>query len=175
MAILDIMDPRIRPAVASDADGLAAVYNHFVLRSLATFEEVAVPAAEMASRVASVQSAGLPWLVMTESEQVIGYAYAGPWKSRIGYRFTVEISVYLAPDQGGRGLGTALYRALFAELEQTDTRVVIGGIALPNDASVALHEKMGMRKVAHFERVGTKDGQWLDVGYWQRRLDEHSV
>lgn len=164
-------EPRIRSAVAGDAEGLAAVYNHFVLHSLATFEEVAVSADEMVSRVASVQAAGLPWLVLTESERIIGYAYAGPWKSRVGYRFTVEISVYLAPDQGGRGLGTALYSALFAELKKTSTRVVIGGIALPNDASVALHEKMGMRKVAHFEKVGIKERRWLDVGYWQRHLE----
>jgi len=146
------------------------VYNHFVLHSLATFEQVAVPVEEMARRVTAVQDRGLPWLVRTESGRIAGYAYAAPWKPRVGYRFTVEISVYLSPGHGGRGLGTELYQALFAALEQTETRVVIGGIALPNEASVALHEKMGMKKVAHFERVGIKQGHWLDVGYWQRHL-----
>ena len=82
----------------------------------------------------------------------------------------MESTVYLSPDQAGKGVGTALYDALFTRLESWGAHAVMGGISLPNEASVALHEKLGMRKVAHFEAVGFKFGRWIDVGYWQRLL-----
>jgi L-amino acid N-acyltransferase YncA len=101
----------------------------------------------------------------------VGYASASPWKSRSGYRFSAEITVYVEPGQEGRGIGSALYGALFPMLQARGVHAVIGGIALPNDASVALHEKFGMRKVAHFQETGYKHGRWIDVGYWERILD----
>lgn len=163
----------LRAATSADAAGVVSVYNHFVLRSLATFEESELSAIEMATRIADVQASGLPWLVaIDDPNTVVGYAYASPWQSRVGYRFTVEVSVYVAPDQTNRGLGSSLYVRLFETLKnETDVEVVIGGIALPNAASVALHERMGMRQVAQFERVGVKQGQWLDVGYWQCHIE----
>ncbi|HEV7431928.1 MAG TPA: GNAT family N-acetyltransferase, partial [Steroidobacteraceae bacterium] len=93
--------------------------------------------------------------------------YASRWKGRCAYRYSVESTVYLEPLAVGQGLGTALYSALFARLQELGCHVVIGGIALPNAASVALHEKFGMRQVAHFAQVGNKFGRWVDVGYWQ--------
>ena len=122
---------------------------------------------ELQSRIQDLQDAGLPWLVAEDSEGITGYAYAGPWNSRCAYRHSVEVSVYLRVDATGSGIGTALYRALFDRLEAAGTHVVIAGIALPNEASVALHERFGMRQVAHFEEVGFKFGSWIDVGYWQ--------
>ena len=100
-----------------------------------------------------------------------GYAYAAPWRARAAYRHSVETSIYLAPGAGGRGLGARLYRALFAALP-SHVHAAIGGVSLPNPASVALHERLGFRKVAHFREVGRKFGRWIDVGYWQRLLPD---
>ena len=156
----------IRSATTSDAAGIAKIYNHYVLRSTITFEEQAVSVTEMQQRIDEVL-AGLPWLVWEESEVVHGFAYASKWKGRCAYRYSVESTVYLSEDSTGRGIGSGLYKTLFAELRQHKLHTVIGGIALPNDASVALHEKLGFEKIAHFREVGWKFGRWIDVGYWQ--------
>ena len=153
-----------------DAAALVAIYNHFVQHTVVTFEEVPVRVDEFAQRMEAVASASLPYLVAERDGAIAGYAYASRWKERSGYRFAVESTVYLAPVCAGQGIGTALYDALFARLSAWGAHAVLGGIALPNDASVALHEKFGMRKVAHFDAVGYKFGQWIDVGYWQRVL-----
>jgi L-amino acid N-acyltransferase YncA len=158
----------IRDATREDAPAIVAIYNHFVQHTIVTFEEESLASDEIVRRMESVWSGELPWLVAEVAGRVVGYAYATRWKERIGYRFSVETSVYLAADAGGRGIGSALYRALFPILEARGIHAAIGGIALPNDASIALHEKMGMHKVAHFEQTGRKFGRWIDVGYWQR-------
>lgn len=160
----------IRAAAPSDADAVAAIYNHYITKTLVTFEEEPVAAAEISRRMEDVRSESLPWLVAEEGGRVLGYAYATQWRPRVGYRFSAEITVYLGPEHGGRGIGSELYGQLFPMLQARGIRVVIGGIALPNEASVALHEKFGLRKVAHFEAVGVKFDQWIDVGYWQRSL-----
>jgi L-amino acid N-acyltransferase YncA len=118
----------------------------------------------------AVAQANLPWLVLASEREVVGYAYATKWRERSAYRFSAESTVYLRPDCGGRGHGTRLYDALLTALASRGVHAVMGGIVLPNAASVALHEKVGMRQVAHFREVGFKFGRWLDVGYWQRVL-----
>ena len=158
---------RVRVAEPADAAALAAIYNHYVRETVVTFEEEPVAPAEMARRVESVRATGLPWLVAEDDGRVVGYAYATAWRPRSGYRFSVEVTVYVAPDLGGRGIGSRLYGELFPRLAEGGIHAVNGGIALPNAASVALHEKLGLRKVAHFEQVGRKLGRWVDVGYWQ--------
>jgi phosphinothricin acetyltransferase len=158
----------IRAATPEDASALAAIYNHYVRETIVTFEEEPVPADAFARRIEDVLSASFPWLVAVEESELAGYAYATPWKPRSGYRFSAEVTVYLAPGMAGRGLGSALYGELFSILEKGSVHAAMGGIALPNDASVALHEKVGMRKVAHFKEAGYKFGRWIDVGYWQR-------
>jgi L-amino acid N-acyltransferase YncA len=160
----------IRPVTEHDAGALCAIYNHYVDNTVVTFEEVCVDAAEFRARIAKVRGAGLPWLVAEDNGAIVGYAYAGAWRERSAYRFTVETSVYLAAAHTGKGLGTRLYQALFTELRKTPAHAVIGGIALPNAASIALHEKLGMRKVAQFNEVGFKFGRWIDVAYWQLEL-----
>ena len=160
----------IRAAAPSDAAAVAGIYNHYITKTLVTFEEEPVAAAEIARRMEDVRSESLPWLVAEEGSRVVGYAYATQWRPRVGYRFSAEITVYLSSEHGGRGIGSKLYGQLFPLLQARGIRVVIGGIALPNEASVALHEKFGLRKVAHFEAVGVKFDQWIDVGYWQRNL-----
>jgi len=160
----------IRPAVAGDAAALARIYDPYVRATTVTFEEEPVAPEEMASRLRAVLSGGLPWLVAEQDGQVVGYAYASPWKSRAAYRFAVEVTVYLAPGFTRRGWGTRLYEELFARLRERGVHTVVGGITLPNDASVALHERLGLVKVAHFREIGFKLGRWIDVGYWQRTL-----
>jgi L-amino acid N-acyltransferase YncA len=160
----------LRSALPSDAATIAAIYNHYILTTTISFEESPVDAAEITQRMASVRSAGLPYLVAEEDGIVIGYAYATPWRVRRAYRSSVETSVYLRNDHHGRGAGSALYRLLLAQLADGGYHLAIGGIAQPNAGSVALHEKFGFEKVAHFKEVGNKFGQWVDVGYWQLML-----
>lgn len=161
----------VRPVTPQDAGRLAEIYNHYIQHSTITFEEQVIGPADMLARVAEADAARLPWLVVEVDSRVAGFAYASKWKGRCAYRHTVESTVYLDASNTGAGLGKRLYEALFAELGKKSIHVVIGGIALPNPASVALHERFGMRKVAHFEQVGFKFGQWVDVGYWQVALD----
>ena len=160
----------IREATEADAPAIAALYNPYVAETTITFEEVPVSAQQMAARVGEVQQAGLPWLVLEEGGALRGYAYATRWKPRSAYRFSVESSVYLAMGHTGRGHGRRLYEALFEALRARGVHAVIGGIALPNPASVALHERMGMAPVAQFREVGFKFDRWIDVGYWERLL-----
>ena len=108
-----------------------------------------------------------PWLVAEEGGAVVGYAYAHPWRPRSGYRYAVESTVYLDPAHIGRGLGTALYQVLIDMLQQRHVHCALAGISISNTASIALHEKLGFRKVAHFRENGFKFGRWIDVGYWQ--------
>ncbi len=162
----------IRPARIEDAAAICRIYNHYVLQTVVSFEEEPVTPEEMLRRIGKVAAADLPWLVLEEGDALVGYAYATPWKERSGYRYAVESSIYLEASAGGKGYGSSLYGELLAALRTRPLRTVIGGIALPNDASVRLHEKLGFQKVAHFERVGWKCGRWVDVGYWQLSLME---
>jgi L-amino acid N-acyltransferase YncA len=160
----------IRAVVASDASGIADIYNHYVSKTVITFEEDEVTDAEMVRRIKEVQSEALPWLVATHNSTISGYAYATKWRARPAYRFSTEITVYVSPGSGRLGIGLRLYEELLSKLHSGGIHAVIGGIALPNEASVALHEKLGFSKVAHFKEVGFKFNRWVDVGYWQRNF-----
>jgi phosphinothricin acetyltransferase len=161
-------DIRLREAVASDGEAIAAIYNHYVKNTTITFEEVSVSGAEMTARISEVQDAKLPYLVAEAGERTVGFAYASKWKGRCAYRFSVETTVYLAQDNIRRGLGSLLYRELLSRLDEAQLHAAIGGIALPNEASIALHQKLGFVQVAQFREVGFKFGRWIDVGYWER-------
>jgi L-amino acid N-acyltransferase YncA len=156
----------IRPCTAADAAGICSIYNHYVLETIVTFEEVPVQVEDMARRIVDVTSR-FPWLVCEQDGLICGYAYAGTWKERSAYRYSVESTVYLAPHVTGRGIGTALYSALLEALRGTDVHCAVGGISLPNAASVALHEKLGFTNIGHFREVGRKFDRWVDVGYWE--------
>ena len=160
----------IRQALATDAEAIARIYNHYILDTIITFEEQPVSPSEMAERIAEVAAASLPWLVAEQDGSILGYARASKWKGRSAYRFSVETTIYLAPHCLGNGLGTSLYQLLLRQLKDLKLHIAIGGIALPNAPSLALHEKLGFRKVAHFAEVGFKFGKWIDVGYWQLTL-----
>ena len=159
----------IRVCTSADAAAIAEIYNHYVRETVITFEETPVSAAEMAQRIAQVGER-FPWLVWEESGAVVAYAYATEWKPRASYRFSVESTVYVEAEHQGRGFGSKVYYALLEELGRRDLHSIVGGIALPNPASVALHEKLGFEKIAHFAEVGWKFDRWVDVGYWQLLL-----
>jgi len=160
----------IRSAIETDSEQIARIYNHYVLNSVITFEEAVVSSHEMCERICSTQKDELPWLVFEQDSKVLGYAYASKWKERCAYRYAVESTVYLDQEEHSRGLGCLLYSELIKELKERNFHVAIGGIALPNDSSIGLHEKFGFEKVAHFNEVGYKFDNWVDVGYWQLTL-----
>ncbi|HEX6997328.1 MAG TPA: arsinothricin resistance N-acetyltransferase ArsN1 family B [Gammaproteobacteria bacterium] len=157
----------VRSASAGDAEAIARIYDYYIRNTVVTFEEEPVSAPAMASRIAEVRGQSLPWLVAEAENTVVGYAYATKWKARSAYRYSVETTVYLEPGYEGRGIGTALYSALLPSLRACGVHVVVGGIALPNAASVALHEKLGFEHVGTFRQVGFKHERWVDVAYWQ--------
>lgn len=173
---MSVVQAVLRDAVAGDAAAIAEIYNHYVAHTVVTFEEEPVAASEMAERVRAGQEKGLPFLVAEQRGRVLGHACANGWKPRAAYRHAVETSVYLAPAARGAGLGKALCRMLLERLAATPTptptptHAVIAGIALPNPASVRLHERLGTRKVAHLAEVGFKQVRWVDVAYWQTTL-----
>jgi phosphinothricin acetyltransferase len=156
----------IRQCTTADAAAICEIYNHYVRHTVITFEEVPVVVAEMAQRILDV-TARYPWLVAEENGAVVGYAYAAPWRPRSAYRFSVESTVYVAPGQVGRGVGTALYHELIEGLRALDVHCAVGGIALPNPASVTLHEKLGFKKIGQLVEIGRKLDRWVDVGYWE--------
>jgi L-amino acid N-acyltransferase YncA len=157
----------VRSASATDAEAIARIYDYYVQNTVITFEEKSVSAQAMATRVAEVQGLSLPWLVAEVENALVGYAYASKWKVRSAYRYSVETTIYLEHGCEGRGIGTILYSGLLSILRKTGIHVAIGGAALPNAASAALHEKLGFENVATFRQVGFKHGKWVDVAYWQ--------
>lgn len=163
-------DLTIRAATVADAAAVAAIYDHYIAHSIATFEEEPLPATEIAQRIRNTAAASLPWLIAERAGEVVGYAYARPWRERRAYRFSAEITVYAAPTSTGHGVGSRLYDRLLPLLRSQSIHAVVGVIALPNEASVALHEKFGLSKVAHLKEVGFKFDRWIDVGYWERVL-----
>ena len=164
---------RVRLAdAARDAAHIAAIYRPAVEGSFISFEEVAPTADEMADRMRKVL-ARLPWLVAEdESGGVVGYAYASPHRERAAYRWSVDISVYVDPAWHRRGVGRLLYDELLERLRGQGFVNVYAGVTLPNPASVALHEAIGMRRIGVYERVGYKLGQWRDVAWFGMRLAE---
>lgn len=165
----------IRSAKTEDALAIATIYNHYILHSHATFETEPIDEAEMLGRIRKVQDEfDLPWLVKEENGAVVGYAYATQWKPRKAYGNTTEISVYLDKDHAGKGFGKRLYQELISHLHGKGYHAVIGGISLPNESSVRLHESLGFQKVAHFKETGFKFDRWIDVGYWQLLLTNDS-
>ena len=164
----------IRPATAADAGAIAAIYGPYCTGSRVSFEEVAPDSAEMARRIAGDRPGFHPWFVAEEEGAILGYAASSPFRARPAYRWSVETGIYLAPGAQGGGVGRALLETMLTALERQGYVSVIGAIALPNPASVALHEKLGFEKVGAYRGTGFKQGQWLDVGLWQKDLTPRS-
>jgi phosphinothricin acetyltransferase len=163
------MQLSMRPAIESDATALCAIYNPYVQNTVITFEYAEVSEDEMTKRIKEY-TVHHPWLVAEADGKVVAYAYASRWRARAAYDQSVESTIYVDKGYAGRGIGKPLYLELLRLLKARGVHVVVGGIALPNDASVALHEKCGFVKVAHFPQVGRKFERWVDVGFWQVTL-----
>ena len=157
----------IRNIEEADAEAVAGIYNHYITETVITFEEEKVSSSEIDRRVQAVRSNFLPWLVAERSGDIVGYAYAGSWHGRSAYRFSTEVTVYIRPGLEGNGIGSRLYDQLLPLLRSRGMHTAVGVIALPNESSIALHEKFGFVKAAHFKEVGFKFNRWIDVGYWQ--------
>ena len=165
----------IRLARADDAAAIASIYRHYVDRTPVSFEDSPPDAAEMKRRILGERPGFHPWFVAEEGERLLGYAASSPFRSRSAYRWTVETGIYLEPDAAGRGIGRELLATLLNVLERQGYVAAIGAIALPNDASVALHEKLGFIYAGTYRGVGFKLGEWLDVGLWEKELAPRSV
>ena len=157
---------KIRKVNPEDAPALMDIYNFYIENSIATFEEDKISDDEMAKRIKDISS-GYPFLVIETMKKIAGYAYASSWKTRSAYRYSSEVTIYLHPEKTGSGLGTKLYSAFIEEIRKTELHVLLAGISLPNDASIALHEKLGFNEVGCLKNVGYKFGKWIDVGYWE--------
>jgi phosphinothricin acetyltransferase len=164
--------PIVRDSAAADIGAIAAIYRHHVLTGLASFEEVPPDAEEMARRRAAVVEGGMPWLVAADAAgTVLGYAYAGPYRPRPGYRYTAEDSVYVAPEAIGRGVGRALLGALVVRCEALGFRQLVAVIGdSGNAASIGLHRALGFAQVGLLPSVGFKFGRWVDGVLMQRAL-----
>ncbi|MBI1340053.1 GNAT family N-acetyltransferase [bacterium] len=163
----------MRVARADDADDFAAIYRPIVENTFISFEETAPSAADMMQRIVTTLETH-PWLVAEEAGAVIAYAYATPHRARAAYRWSCDVSVYVAAHARRRGLASDLYRRLLATLVNQGFANAFAGIALPNDASVGVHERMGFRAIGVYPRVGLKKGAWRDVGWWGLPLQDLS-
>ncbi len=164
------MFPEIRPAATTDVPSIAAIYSHYVLTSTATFELEPPDVSEIARRISEITARGLPYLVAEVEGVVAGYAYAGMFRPRPGYRFTVEDTVYLRPDFTGRGLGSRLLGELISASKAAGCRQMVGGVGGENPASVAMHRALGFEHVGVLRKVGFKFEQWLDLTFMQLEL-----
>lgn len=159
-------DITIRRATPADAPAIAAIYNGYVEGTVISFETEPVPVEEMAGRIQDRLSR-YDWLVAERQGALIGYAYYGQFRTRAAYDHVVESTVYIAEDAVGLGLGQRLYAEMIDSARSKGFREVIGVIALPNDASERLHERMGFVLVGRLPRVGFKFGRYIDVSFWQ--------
>lgn len=161
---------QVRMATPADADAIADIYAHYVRDTVISFEARPPSTQEMRSRLTTTL-ANFPWLIITDTDRVAGYAYAGPHRAREAYRWCVDVSLYLETSVHRRGYGRSIYTALLNLLGAQGYINAYAGITLPNAASVGLHEAMGFTPIGVFQRVGFKNGAWWDVGWWHRLLD----
>lgn len=161
----------IRAAQPDDAAAITGLYNYYVENTTATFQHEPLGEADFREQIAAADDRR-PFLVGLADDQLIGYCYADVFKSRCGYRYTYESSIYVAPAAAGQGAGKALMRALIAALQATPAYRLVAIISLPNPASVALHEHLGFVHAGTLPAVGWKFGKWIDSGYWVLRLKD---
>ncbi|MDR7335813.1 arsinothricin resistance N-acetyltransferase ArsN1 family B [Roseateles asaccharophilus] len=162
---------KIRIALPEDAAAVAAIYAPIVAHTGISFETDPPDAAEMRARIDKTARAGLPWLVADDEDGAVrGYAYASRHRERAAYQWSVDVTVYVADGRRGQGVGRALYGRLLPLLTELGYCQAFAGIALPNAASVGLHEAVGFMPLGVYRNVGFKLGQWRDVGWWQREL-----
>jgi L-amino acid N-acyltransferase YncA len=162
----------VRPATSADADALAAIYGDAVLHGFGTFEEEPPSPTDMDGRRRAVQDKGLPYLVAELDGQVVGFAYAGPFRPRAAYRYTLEDSVYVSPDAKGKGVGRAVLTAVIAACEALGIRQLMAVIGdTGNLGSIGLHRSLGFEQTGVGKSVGFKHGRWVDIVHMQKPLN----
>jgi L-amino acid N-acyltransferase YncA len=159
----------LRTAEARDAVEIAEIYRPIVEGTAISFEEQAPTAADMTQRIATTLRTH-PWLVCADGGAILGYAYAGEHRTRPAYRWSADVTVYVSPQARRRGVGRVLYQGLLDTLARQGFRNAFAGIALPNPASVGLHESLGFAHIGIYRAVGFKLGSWHDVGWWQNTI-----
>jgi L-amino acid N-acyltransferase YncA len=160
----------IRNASTNDAKQIVDIYNYYVLNSVVTFDEEPFSEEDFKERI-EIISSQYPFIVFEEDHQILGYAYANMFRQKPAYNKTVETTIYLKHGVQRRQIGTQLYTELLKKLKDQNYHAIIGGLTLPNEASVRLHERFGFKQVACFKEVGFKFNTWLDVGFWELILD----
>ncbi|MFJ5777886.1 GNAT family N-acetyltransferase [Streptomyces sp. NPDC093094] len=167
------VEVQVRPGVEGDLQALTDIYNHYVRETPVTFDTGALTVRERRSWLLSHPEDG-PYRLMvaqdTGSQRILGYATSSPFRVKPAYSTSVEVSVYLAPQAVGRGVGTLLYKALFEALAGEDLHRAYAGVAQPNEASVRLHERFGFRHVGTYREVGRKFGRYWDVAWYEKEL-----
>jgi phosphinothricin acetyltransferase len=163
----------IRVATSSDAASVAAIYAPIVANTAISFEVAPPSPQEMARRIAATLPTH-PWLVAERAGQVVGYAYAGPHRDRAAYRWSVDMSAYVEANARRGGVGRALYDKMIAILRRQGFHAAFAGIAMPNPASVGLHEAVGFKPVGIYKEVGFKQGAWRDVEWWRLALSHET-
>ena len=156
----------IRTVNLDDAAQIAETYNYYIQNTHHTFETEPLGVEEMRRRIGEVIE-DYPYLVAEENGRILGYIYAAQFKLRQAYAHSVEVSIYVRNEERQTGIGKSLYIKFLDELVETNIHAIVAGIALPNDASVKFHERLGFEKVARFREIGYKLGRWIDVGYWE--------
>lgn len=156
-----------------DIDQILKIYRYYVDHTIVSFEYTAPTREEFSERISTIIKS-YPWLVCTEGEKVLGYAYASSHRARAAYQWCVESSIYFDPSFHGRGFGRELYRTLFSILKKHGYVNVLAGIGLPNDQSVGFHSKMGFQEIGTFKNIGFKHGQWHDTYWMQLAINEYA-
>ena len=162
----------IRDAVAADLPTIRAIYNHYVLNTVVTFDEQPMTLRALKHKFSNAKKLGMPYLVaVSPTGQILGYAYVYPWKEKAAYRFTVENSIYLGPASTGKGLGKALLAALIEKSKEAGLKEIIAVIADKGaEASIALHKQFGFKDGGHMGKVGFKFDRWIGTVLMQRSL-----
>jgi len=156
----------IRKVKLADAKAILEIYNYYIINSIATFDEEPRTIDDINNKIETITN-HYPWFVWEENGEIITFAYASQWKDKSAYNQSVEGTIYIKNNHNGKGIGTKLYSHLINDLKDNGFHSIVGVISLPNDASVALHEKLNFEKVAHFKEIGKKFNQQIDVGCWQ--------
>lgn len=170
----DRMNVQVSPGKEDDLTALTDIYNHYIRETPITFDVTPLTPDERRPWLLSHPEDGPHRLLVARTPgpdgRVLGYATSGPFRPKAAYATSVETSIYLAPDAGGRGVGTLLYKELFEQLATEDVHRAYAGVALPNEASVRIHERFGFRRVGVFEEVGRKFGTYHDVAWFEKKL-----
>lgn len=161
----------IRKALVTDANRITEIYNHYVTHTAITFETQTVSTTYMVEHIDSTIKSDYPFYVYEHAGKVVGYIYLSPWHKRHAYDTTAELSVYVDHCNVGQGIGKAMISYLLDVADRNRFHSIIACVALPNESSIAIHEKFGFKQISHFREVGHKFNQWQDVGHWQLIMD----